>query len=319
AQARAKAEGTLDALEGMFRHHSDRCEPAFTPADARRIHDQGKRALFMGMENGYPLGLDLDLLDHFHRRGIRYLTLCHASDNDLCAACTSWTGTTMRTRETQDTGLTAFGAQVVRRMNELGMMVDVSHTSEKTIQDVLAITKAPVIASHSGTRSISDHPRNLTDQQIRDIAAGGGVVQIYFVPFFLAPRPHNDEGDKVADALWTRTRAHYTEHAVGEDPAVDAAFEQEYQALLAAYPPAEVFVKDVADHIDHVVQVAGIDHVGIGTDFDGGARLVDCKDISELPNLTAELLRRGYTEQDIRKVWGGNLLRVFDQVLEARS
>ncbi|HNX32039.1 MAG TPA: dipeptidase [Holophaga sp.] len=315
AQARRKADGLLDALDASFLRHSDLCEPARSPKEARRIHGQGKRAIFIGMENGYPLGQDLDLLDGFHRRGVRYLTLCHASDNDLCAACTSMSGATMRSRGSDDSGLTEFGARVVRRMNALGMIVDVSHTSERTVQDVLAVSKVPVIASHSGARSVSDHPRNLSDSQLRAIAAGGGVVQVYFVPFFLNPGSVDPAGDKVADALWSRMHAHYAEHAIGEDPAVDAGFERDYRTLLADFPPAKVSVKDVADHIDHVARVAGIDHVGIGSDFDGGGRLADCRDVSEVPNLTAELLRRGYSETDIRKIWGENLLRVFDQVL----
>ena len=315
AQARRKAEGLLDALDAAFRRHADLCEPAFSPRDARRIHGQGKRAIFIGMENGYPLGRDLELLDGFHKRGVRYLTLCHASDNDLCAACTSMSGASMRSRDAQDSGLTEFGAQVVRRLNGLGMMVDVSHTSEQTVKDVLSVTRVPVIASHSGARGVSDHPRNLTDQQLRDIAAGGGVIQVYFVPFFLKPESVDPEGDKAADALWSRMHERYSAHAIGEDPAIDHGFERDYRSLLEQHPPARVSVKDVADHIDHVAAIAGIDHVGIGSDFDGGGRLADCRDVSEIPNLTAELLRRGYSEADIRKIWGENLMRVFDQVL----
>jgi len=269
------------------------------------------------MENGYPLGQELSLLDDYYRRGIRYLTLCHASDNDLCAACTSWSAASMVPRISEDTGLTAFGAQVVRRMNELGMMVDLSHTSARTVKDVLALTKAPVIASHSGARAVSDHPRNLLDEQVREIAAGGGVIQVYFVPGFLHPEAYDSEGDRVAEDLWTRKTAHYLQHALGEDPTRDAAFERDFQALLADHPPPPATVADVADHIDHIARVAGIDHVGIGSDFDGGARLTDCRDVAELPRLTAELLRRGYAEGDLRKIWGENLLRVFDRVIEA--
>lgn len=315
AQARERADGMLDALEEVFRTHPGTCELALSPGDARRIHGTGKRALFLGMENGYPLGRDLGLLDTYHRRGIRYLTLCHASDNDLCAACTYWSDASMVPRVSGDSGLTEFGARVVQRMNELGMMVDVSHTSERTVQDVLAITKAPVIASHSGARAISEHPRNLTDDQLRAIAAGGGVVQALFVPGFLHPQAFHAEGDKAAEELWHRRAAHYASHAIGEDPAMDGAFERDYQALLAAYPPPRASVQDVADHIDHIAKIAGIDHVGIGSDFDGGGRLTDCLDVTELPHLTAELLRRGYGEAELRKIWGENLLRVFDRVI----
>ena len=201
----------------------------------------------------------------------------------------------MVSRDSEDTGLTAFGAQVVRRMNALGMMVDVSHTSARTVRDVLALSQAPVIASHSGARAVSDHPRNLTDEQLRAIAAGGGVVQVYFVPGFLHPEAFDPEGDQVAEDLWHRKMEHYAHHAIGEEPAVDEAFEQDFRALVAAHPPPPASVADVADHIDHIVRVAGIDHVGIGSDFDGGGRLTDCQDVAELPRLTAELLRRGYS------------------------
>jgi membrane dipeptidase len=313
--ARGQADAMLDSLDVTFLKHVDQCERALSPEDARRIHAGEKRAIFLGMENGYPLGLDLSLLDTYYQRGIRYLTLCHALDNDLCAACTSCPDATMVSRVTVDTGLTEFGARVLKRMNELGMMVDVSHTSAKTVEDVLKLTRAPLIASHSGAQAVSDHPRNLTDEQLRAIASNGGVVQVLFVPGFLNPGAYDPEGDPIAADLWSRRKAHYKPHAIGEDPAVDETFEAEYQALLAKYPPPRASVKDVADHIDHIVQVAGIDHVGIGSDFDGGARLTDCRDVTELPHLTAELLERGYSEREIRKIWGENLLRVFEQVI----
>ena len=311
-QARQRAEAMLDAVETTLRRHPDLCELALSPADARRIHGAGKRALFLGLENGYPLGRDLARLDDYHRRGIRYMTLCHATDNDLCAACTSWSDATMAPRQSEDTGLSPFGAAVVERMNALGMMVDVSHTSERTVADVLALSKAPVIASHSGARAVADHPRNLSDAQLRAIAAQGGVVQVLFVPAFLNPAAGDPRGDRVAEDLFKRMKARYATEAIGADPAVDAAFEAEYARLLADFPPPPVSVSDVADHIDHIVEVAGIDHVGIGSDFDGGGRLTDCRDISELPHLTGELLRRGYAEADLERIWGGNLLRVFD-------
>jgi membrane dipeptidase len=307
AQARRAALATLDRLDRMFRHYPAQCELALSPADAMRIHAAGQRAIFLGMENGYPLGLDLGLLELYHRRGIRYLTLCHARDNDLCASCTSDQG---------DSGLSAFGAQVVARMNELGMMVDVSHASERTVEAVLRLSRAPVVASHSGARAVADHPRNLTDGQLRAIAAQGGVVQVCFVPEFLRPVPPDPAADQAWSGLWQRAKAHYGAHPIGEDLRLDAAFEAEHAGLLRRFPLAEASIKDVADHLDHAVALAGIDHVGIGSDFDGGGRLEDCRDVSELPALTAELLRRGYAVPDLRKIWGGNLMRVFGEVLD---
>jgi len=306
AQAKHNALETLDRLDRMFRHYPSQCELALSPADGVRIHAEGRRAIFLGMENGYPLGLDLDLVERYHRRGIRYITLCHASDNDLCASCTSDQG---------DAGLSGFGARVVARMNDLGMMVDLSHASERSVEAVLRLSRAPVLASHSGARALADHPRNLTDGQLRAIAAQGGVIQVCFVPEFLHPGPADPEAEAAWTGLWHRLRAAYAERAIGEDARLDAAFEAEHDELLRRFPPIQATIKDVADHIDHVAAVAGIDHVGIGSDFDGGGRLEDCRDVSELPALTAELLRRGCSVPDLRKIWGGNLMRVFGEVL----
>ena len=306
AQAKRAALDALDRLDRTFRHYPSQCELALSPADGVRIHAEGRRAIFLGMENGYPLGLDLDLVELYYRRGVRYLTLCHASDNDLCASCTSDQG---------DAGLSAFGARVVARMNDLGMMVDVSHASERSVEAVLRLSRAPVLASHSGARAVADHPRNLTDGQLRAIADRGGVIQVCFVPEFLHPGPANPEAEAAWTDLWHRLRAGYGEHAIGEDARLDAAFETEQEVLLRRFPPIQATVADVADHIDHVAAVAGIDHVGIGSDFDGGGRLEDCRDVSELPALTGELLKRGYSVPDLRKIWGGNLMRVFGDVL----
>ena len=313
--ARLRAKDMLDALDSAFLEHPELCERALSPEDARRIHRSGKRAIFLGMENGYPLGLELPHLDAFYQRGIRYLTLCHASDNDICAASTTWTDSTMTSRVSADTGLTDYGARVVKRMNELGMMVDISHTSAQTVEDVLRLTDVPVIASHSGARAIGDHPRNLSDDQLRAIALHGGTIQVLFVPGFLNPGAFDTEGDKVAGELFTRMKARYAIHAIGADPSIDAAFEADYRALFANHPPPKASVKDVVDHIDHIVKIAGIEHVGIGSDFDGGVCLTDCRDVAELPHITAELLRRGYAKADIQKIWGENLLRVFNQVI----
>lgn len=323
ARAKAKALAIFDRLDRMHAARSGQCARALAPADAAAILASGRRAIYLGMENGYPLGLDLEMVDEYYRRGIRYLTLCHASDNDLCASCTAFNGLHMTVPTGPDTGLAAFGERVVARMNRLGMMVDVSHVSPKTVADVLALSQAPVLASHSGAKAVGDHPRNLDDGQLRAIAAAGGVVQVCFVPEFVRPRGHRDpDGDQAHDDLWERVKAHYGETGagapLGADPAVDEAFEAEWRGLCASHPPHKVRVADVADHIDHVAKVAGIEHVGIGSDFDGGARIEDCRDASELPALTAELMRRGYSEADLRAIWGGNLFRVFAEV-QARA
>lgn len=314
ARARQTALESLDRLDRMFERYPGQCERALSPADAARIAGTGKRAIFLGMENGYPLGLDLDLLDDYYRRGIRYLTLCHASDNDICASCTTWTGSAMQSRDQADTGLSAFGAAVVARMNELGMMVDVSHVSGRTVESVLELSRAPVLASHSGARAVADHPRNLADPQLRAIAAQGGVVQVCFVPEFLHPGPRDAAADRAFNDLHDRMRARYAGQAIGADPDLDAALEAELAELRRRFPPRQATVKDLANHTDHVVAVAGIDHVGIGSDFDGGGWLTDCRDVSELPAITRELLSRGYSAGDLEKIWGGNLMRVFRAV-----
>jgi membrane dipeptidase len=311
AQARQAAQDILDRLDRMFESHADGCARALTPADARRIHAGGRRAIFLGMENGYPLGLDPALLDGCHRRGVRYLTLCHVLDNDLCAACTTVVDGCMVERPGADPGLSELGAGAVRRMNRLGMLVDVSHVSGRTIDDVLGLSQAPVLASHSGARAVADHPRNLGDAHIRAIAAAGGVVQVTFVPEFLRPAPADPaEGLALMD-LHKRVKRHYAAQPIGAQPEVDAAFEREHQELRQRFPPAQATVADVADHIDHVVKLSGVEHVGIGSDFDGGGWLADCRDASELPALTAELFRRGYREEQLEQIWGGNLMRVL--------
>jgi membrane dipeptidase len=321
AKAKARALAILDRMDAMYEACAGQCARAQSPADAPAILADGRRAIFMGMENGYPLGLELEMADEYYRRGIRYLTLCHATDNDLCASCTGFDGTYMTPRTTPDTGLTAFGERVVARLNRLGMMVDVSHVSPQTVADVLALSRVPVLASHSGARAVGDHPRNLDDAQLRSIAAQGGVVQVCFVPEFVRPRSRRDrDADQAQDQLWDRVKAHYAGAgggALGADPAVDAGFEAEWRALCDRNPQYRVTLSDIADHIDHVAKVAGIEHVGIGSDFDGGARIADCRDASELPALTAELMRRGYSETDLRAIWGGNLMRVFAEVQAA--
>jgi membrane dipeptidase len=319
AQAGSAARATFERLERMFQDCADDCALALAPQDAVRIRATGRRAIFLGMENGHPLGQDLDLLDEYHRRGIRYLTLCHAADNEICASstdCPVWGEGPMVGRATPDGGLTPFGERVVQRMNRLGMMVDVSHLSERSVDDVLALSRAPVLASHSGARAIGDHPRNLTDRQLRAIAAQGGVVHVLFVPDFIRPRREDPEGDKARRSLRKQVKAHYREHAIGADPRADAAFEAEYQNLCRRWPLHRVRIQEVADHIDHVAQVAGIEHVGIGSDFDGGARVEECRDVSELPALTAELMGRGYSEECLRRIWGGNVMRVFGEVID---
>ncbi len=308
AKAKTKATDQLDRLDQMFKDHAALCGRALTPKEALTIAATGRRAIFLGLENGYPLGLDLGLLDAFYGRGIRYVTLCHTSDNDLCDSSTG-------KREGPDRGLTDFGARAVRRMSELGMLVDVSHASDQSVRDVLKLTQAPILASHSCARALSDHPRNLSDELLRAIKTNGGVVQLCILGDYVKQLPPHPEFREALGQLEARVKAQYGGWDNIPDAATEAALGAEYEQLFEKFPSNLPTVKDAVDHIDHMVKIMGIDHVGIGTDFDGGGGLADCRDVSQLPRITEELLRRGYPETSIRKIWGGNLVRVFERVI----
>ncbi|MGB2845390.1 MAG: dipeptidase, partial [Candidatus Aminicenantaceae bacterium] len=291
ASARERATRMLDAIHKMCEDYPDMVELATSPEDAYRLEREGKRAAFIGMENGYPIGKDLSLIKKYYERGVRYITLCHSSDNDICDSSTE-------RRNPEDNGLSDFGREVVAECNRLGIMVDLSHASDKTFFDVLKVTKAPVIASHSSIRSICDHPRNLTDKMLRALASNGGVIQICFVSSFVKKAKPNPERDKALSQL----REKYGSLRTTRDEAQREKIRQEYRAILEKYPVDRATVKDLVDHIDHVVKLIGVDQVGIGTDFDGGGDIEGCDNVSELPNITVELVRRGYSEDEIRKI-----------------
>jgi membrane dipeptidase len=305
ARAKEQAMTLLDAIHKMAEDYPQLVEIATSPDDAYRIEKEGKRAAFIGMENGYPLGKDLSLLEEYYKRGIRYLTLCHTQDNDLCDSSTD-------RQNPEDNGLTDFGKEVVAECNRLGVMVDVSHISDKSFFDVLKVTKAPVVASHSGVRAICDVQRNLSDEMLNQLALNGGVIQVCFVSSYLKKEKPNPERDKALEAL----REKYGSRRDIRDEATLTKMREERTAILEKYPVERAKVKDLVDHIDHVVKLVGMDYVGIGTDFDGGGEVDGCEEVSQMPRITEELLRRGYSEEDIRKIWGGNLMHVFRRVVE---
>ena len=296
----------LEAIHKMCGDYPHLVELATSPEDAYRIEKEGKRAAFVGMENGYPIGKDLSLVKEYYDRGIRYITLCHGSDNDICDSSTD-------SRNPEDNGLSDFGREVVAECNRLGIMVDISHTSDKTFFDVLEVTKAPIIASHSSVRTQCDHPRNLSDEMIKALASNGGVIQICFVSSYVKETKPNKKREKAIQAL----REKYGPRKEIKDEAVLAEMREEYMKVYEKYPSERATVSDLINHVDYVVKLVGVDHVGFGTDFDGGGEVEGCSDVSELPNLTVELVRRGYSEEEIRKIWGGNLMRVFRKVIEA--
>jgi len=314
AEAYAKAKDRvlieLDAVDKMGQKYPNLVGPARTPADAYRLKAEGKRAAFIGMENGYPIGKDLALLDLYAKRGIRYLTLVHSSDNDICDSSTD-----RQRKPGAERGLTDFGREVVAACNRLGVMIDVSHMSDKAFYDVLKASKAPIFASHSCCKALCDNPRNLTDDMIRALAKNGGVLQMCFLSAYLKapkPSPEREKALKELEAQYGPRRA----VASIADAEKRAKAQQAYQAVMQKFPDERAGVKDVVDHFDHIIRLVGDDYAGIGTDFDGGGGLTDCPDVSQMYKVTMEMLRRGYSEKTIGKIWGGNVMRVLQKSID---
>ncbi len=298
AEAKRNALNQFDLIHQALKKYPNLVELATTPADAYRIQKAGKRAVFIGMENGYPVGSDLAMLKTYYDLGCRYMTLTHFANNLIGDSSTDPDGPIYG-------GLSDFGKQVVPEMNRLGMLIDVSHVADSTFYDALALSKAPVIASHSNCRALCDFPRNMTDDMIRAIAKKGGVVQVNFVSDYLK---------KPSDAFRAaKTKVRMARVGKVMTPELEARLQAESDSLAKVFAPERASLSDIADHIDHIVKLVGIDHVGIGSDFDGGGGVNGLEDVSQIENLTAELVRRKYSEADIAKIWGGNLLRVLGQ------
>jgi len=300
AAIKIKALETIRNVKEMVGKYPDLGGMAYRSEDAGRFAKQGKRAIYLGLENGYPLGMELDNIDTFYELGIRYVTLCHTSNNEICDSSND---------STEFGGLSPFGFKVIERMNRLGMMIDISHISDAAVDDVLDYSIAPVIASHSGSKTVCNNPRNLNDTLLARIAKNGGVVQMNLFSSYIKPTPPNLERDSAKAALKEKWGDPYELNSRDK-----ASYLAEKKEMNLNHPQILASVADAVDHIDHIVNLIGVDHVGIGTDFDGGAGLSDCKDVSELPNITKELFARGYSNSDIRKIWSGNLIRVFTEV-----
>ena len=305
----------LDTLTQKTR--PEMCAFAASPAEVERIAKTGKRVVMTGLENGYPVGEDLANVKAFYDRGARYISLTHSGHNQI--------GDSSSDRNPpRNNGLSPFGKQVVAEMNRLGMMVDVSHSATTTFWDVVALSKAPIIASHSGCKAVNDVDRNLDDKQLKAIATNGGVIQIVALGSYLkAESPERAEAvrklrEELGMAAGGRGRQGgppaqpQTPEQQAEAQKRRAAYMDRMKEIDAKYPSATM--TDFVNHLDHAVKVAGIDHVGIGTDVDGGGGFAGFNDHSEAPNVTEELVRRGYAEKDIAKIWGGNLLRVWRDV-----
>jgi len=295
------ARRTLDMIDSVYRaveRHPRDLMIATTVADIRRAKRQGKIAALMGIEGGHAIEDSLATLREFHRLGVRYMTLTWNNTNNWADAGRG---------EKKHNGLSDFGKEVVREMNRLGMLVDVSHVSDETMSDALDVSKAPIIASHSSARALSNVPRNIPDDLLRRIAKNGGVVQVNFYSVFVdtaTVSPQSAERDRRIKAQQDAIDEKYK-----DDPERRA---EESDKLEAANPLPPLPISKLIDHIDHIVKIAGIDHVGIGADFDGANDMPEgAQDVSMLPNITYELLKRGYSERDIRKILGENLLRVM--------
>lgn len=299
-KVRQRAHLLFDTIDAAVNRFPDLAGIAVTPDEMKKLMNAGKRSVFIGIENGYAIGKDLSLISTFYLRGARYITLCHTKNNDICDSSTD---------TVENNGLTPFGHEVVREMNELGMMVDVSHISDKAVYDVLASTKAPVIASHSCAKALCNNPRNLSDDLLKKIAQNGGVVQMCILSEYVKIPPPNPARDSAKAAV----RKMFRDFEGLTDDEMKSA-RKAWNSINDNFPLVLATVSDVVDHIDHMVKVAGINHVGIGTDFDGGGGVTGCFDVSEMGNITLELVRRGYSENEIRKIWGGNLIRVMRNV-----
>ncbi len=284
-----------------------RCALAVTADEFERIAATGKRAIMIGIENGYALGPDLANVARFRDLGVRYITLCHNGHNQLCDSCNP--APKLGDREAEHHGLSPFGRQVVAEMNRLGIMIDLSHAAESTFRDVVAVSKAPVIASHSGCSALNRHPRNLTDEQLQMLRANGGVIQIVAVGGFLKA-PSAERKQAIADVA--RRSGVSERNFAAATRQQREQFQQGMEDLDRRYPPASL--KDLVDHLDHAVQVAGIEHMGVGSDFDGGGGVPGFQNHADAPHVTAELLRRGYTAEQIAQIWGGNFVRVWRRV-----
>ena len=292
----------IDSILSSIKQNSDVVGLALNPEDAYSLEKQGKRAIYIGIENGYPIGGDLSNIETYYKKGVRYITLVHSSNNDLADSATDPAGP-------EHNGISEFGSKVVKEMNRLGIMVDVSHGSDAVFYDAIKISKAPIIATHSNARSVTNHKRNMTDDMLKLIAKNGGVVQLTMLSNYLRDPIPNITAEKLKKELLSSIKPIDQMTTLEKE-----TMRKRLNEIDDKYPIAPANLKNVVDHIDHIVNVAGIDHVGIGCDFDGGGGIDGVFDVSQVMNITIELVKRGYNEDQIAKIWGGNLIRVFSEV-----
>lgn len=298
--AQERAFALIGALDEQLAKHPTRMERALTASDIRRIAGAGKLAALMGVEGGHAINDDLDVLREFYRRGVRYMTLTHSRT-------TNWAGSS-GDEIGQETGLSEFGLEVVQEMNRLGMMVDISHVSDPTFWDVLQVAEKPVIASHSGARTLSNHRRNMTDYMIRAVAETGGVVCVVFYPFFL-----DENYAKVADEALSSLSQQFDEIDRIMPPLAASYAKDRLQMITLQESVPPLSYTRLADHIEYIARLVGTEHVGLGSDYDGiNCVLAGLETGATLPRLTAELAQRGFNDQELEQILGENILRVME-------
>ena len=314
ANYEAAQEGAMTKFEAIHRMaeelYPDQIEIAYSSSDVERIHGGGKLVAAIGIENGYVIGDDLGLLERYHSLGARYMTLAHSGHNDIADSSTPREG--LGDSDEEHGGLSSFGEEVVTAMNRLGMMIDVSHISKNAAMQAIQASRAPVIASHSSVYEITNHARNMDDETLISLRDNGGVVQITAYPAYVKSRsPEYAAGlqELRANTGFPGGRGADSTEGMSSQDMFD--YEQGVEDLALRFPPASV--SDLVDHIDYAVTLIGIEHVGISSDFDGGGGVSGWNDASETFNVTLELVGRGYTDEQIRLLWGGNLLRVWQR------
>ncbi len=298
-----------DEILAMVAAHPDEFELAYTADDADRIAASGKRIVFQSIENSYPLGLDISNLQPFYDKGVRLLGLIHFRDNQFGGSSTDFTSP-------EDTGLTDLGKDLVREANRLGIMVDGSHSSDASVQDMMDVSTTPVILTHTGLKAIYDHPRNITDDFLRKVAAQGGVIQMNAYGTYLEALEDTPERREALEGL----KAEFDGvNPYTADDETKTRYMERMEAINAEFPPPHSTFEKFMEHMLHALEVVGPEHVGMGADWDGGGGVDGMEDVSFLPKVTERLLAEGYTEEDLQMIWGGNLMRVMRQVEAAKE
>ncbi|MBO9707183.1 MAG: dipeptidase [Caulobacter sp.] len=305
---RAARDGALVRgveIREMVARHGDKFGLALTADDAAKIKAQGKRVVFMSVENSYPMDGDVTLLSAFYAMGVRISGLAHFKNNDMADSATD---------KPEWGGLSPLGKQFVAEANRLGVVLDGSHSSDQVLDQLIALSKTPVILTHSGCKAVFDHPRNVDDERIKALAASGGVIQVDAYSSYLIETPKNPEREAAMAALMAKVGAR---NKMTE--AQRAAFLAERNAIDAKYPVPKATFEDFMNHLNHALKVAGVDHVGIGLDFDGGGGVTGLNDASDYWKISQRLLAEGYSREDLAKIWGGNVLRLLRAAEAARA